>query len=190
MLGLSLTSFTILHVFIGLVALAAGTGLAWTMLRNHDSRAWAYTFFAGILLTDATAFMFPGGALSPGGILGMLSLTGLALAVFGYRTFQRTGRLRALYVVASIVILYFNALVTVFHAFLQVPSLRVFAPHGNEPPLVAAESMLLLAFVVLGWAALRAFDPDRPHEEDLIDESLEESFPASDPPAVDPPHAR
>lgn len=28
-------------------------------------------------------------------------------------------------------------------------------------------------------------DPRPPHQEDLLDEALEETFPASDPPAVD-----
>jgi hypothetical protein len=50
--------------------------------------------------------------------------------------------------------------VLVVQTFVKNPALTQIAPTQSEPPFVAAQALLLVAFVVLGWLAVRRFHPE------------------------------
>jgi hypothetical protein len=61
------------------------------------------------------------------------------------------------YVVSAVLALYLNVFVAIVQAFQKIPALHARAPTGSEPPFVAVQAVVLVAFVVLGFAAARRF---------------------------------
>ena len=55
--------------------------------------------------------------------------------------------------------LYFNCFVLVVQSFQKLPELAALAPTQSEPPFVIAQGVLLLAFIWLGWRAVKQFRP-------------------------------
>ena len=157
-LGLSVETFTLLHVIISLVAIATGLIVLYAMLASRIS-AWTSTFLATTVLTSVTGFFFHSKAIGPPHIVGALSLVILVFTLLAFYSFRLAGRWRAVYVVTSILALYLNAFVAVVQAFLKIPALNRLAPLGNEPPFAAAQGLVLVLFVVLGWMALKRFHP-------------------------------
>jgi hypothetical protein len=51
--------------------------------------------------------------------------------------------------------------VLIAQSFQKVSFLRAYAPTGSEPPFLIAQGVTLIAFVLLGWMALRKFHPLR-----------------------------
>ena len=158
-IGMSLSAFTTLHVLISFAALLAGIIVAAKFLQNADVPLWTWTFLATTFLVSATGFMCPAEKVLPSHIFGVLSFLILAIAVPAYRRVMKTGRWRAAYVIGTLVLFYLNAFVTVVQAFLKVPAFNELAPTGSEPPFEAAQGVLLVAFLVLGGRAMRAFHP-------------------------------
>ena len=46
-------------------------------------------------------------------------------------------------------------------SFQKVTFLQPYAPTGSEPPFLIAQVATLIAFVLLGWGALRKYHPMR-----------------------------
>lgn len=156
-LGLDASTFTGLHVVISLVAIAAGLILLAGMLRGEHLPVVAAVFLATTILTSVTGFFFPTGGITPGQIIGAISLAVLALAVFALYAKRLHGPWRTIYVAGSVLALYLNGFVAVVQAFQKVEPLAKLAPTQSELPFVLAQSAVLIAFLGLGWTSVKRF---------------------------------
>lgn len=158
-LGMSLSTFTQLHVALSLVGILTGLMVLAGLLRSRVAGGVTATFLVTTILTSATGFLFPVKELLPSHIVGIISLVALAIALFALYVRRLAGSWRWIYVVTAVFSLYLNCFVGVVQAFLKQPFLKPLAPTQSEPPFVIAQAIVLLIFVVLGFLAVRAFHP-------------------------------
>ena len=159
-LGLSVQSFTLLHVIISVVGILAGlVVLAGMISQARPADWWTSLFLITTILTSVTGFFFPNSTLTPGQIIGALSLIVLLLALIALYFGHLAGHWRWIYVVSTIVALYFNCFVLVVQAFQKIGFLQRLVPTQTEPPFAIAQAALLVAFVVAGVLAVRRFQP-------------------------------
>ena len=158
-LGMSLSTFTLLHVVLSLLGIAAGFVVLSGLLGSKVQRGWTMLFLTTTILTSVTGYFFPVDRLLPSHIVGAISLVVLALAVAALYRFRLAGAWRWIYVVSAIVALYLNVFVAVFQAFLKIAPVHALAPTQKEPPFAIAQGIVLLAFIVLGYLAVRRFRP-------------------------------
>jgi len=161
-LGMSIETFTQLHVWISLVGIATGFIVAYGLLTNNRMPAWTAVFLVTTIATSVTGFMFPLVKVGPPHIVGAISLVVLAFTLVALYVRKLSGSWRWVYASTAVLALYLNVFVLVVQAFLKVPFLHQFAPLGNEPPFAAAQGVTLLLFVWLGFAALKRFHPEAP----------------------------
>jgi len=156
-LGMSLRTFTLIHVLISLVAIAAGIVVVYGFLTNQRFERLTAVFLVMTGLTSLTGFLFPFTSATPAIKLGIISLGVLAIAVVTryllHLTWRRT------FVIAACMALYFNVFVFVVQSFEKVPSLRAIAPTQKEPPFAVAQGVVLLLFMVLTTFAVKRFRP-------------------------------
>jgi len=158
-LGMSLSAFTDLHVVLSLAGIVSGFVVLVHMLGSKLQRGWTALFLSSTVLTSATGFLFPFERVLPSHIVGVVSLVVLALAtaaLYGYHLAQSW---RWIYVATAMMALYLNVFVLVAQAFLKVSFLHTLAPTGSEPAFIVAQLVVLVAFVVLGFVAVKAFHP-------------------------------
>jgi hypothetical protein len=158
-LGLSLSAFTVIHVIISLIAIAAGFVVFYELLASKRLGAWNSLFLAATLLTSVTGFMFPLSGPTPAVVTGILSMIVLAIALFAFYARHLSGAWRAIYVVTALIALWFNAFVGVVQAFQKIGALSALAPTQSEPPFLFAQAGLLVLFVIFGFLAVRRFHP-------------------------------
>jgi hypothetical protein len=156
-LGLSLTAFTYLHVFISLVAIAAGLLVFFAMIGGKEFRVVTKLFLITTALTSLTGFLFPFKGVTPGIVIGILSLIVLALAFVAQRRMAGSSSWRGVYVIASAFALYFNFFVLVVQSFEKIPALHALAPTGSETPFKVVQLVSLLIFISLTTMAFRRF---------------------------------
>ena len=154
-LGMSLRTFTLIHVLISLVGIASGLPVMYGFLTNKRLDRWTAVFLFTTALTSLTGFLFPFTAVTPAIKLGILSLVVLAVVIvtryFLHLAWRKT------YVIAACIALYFNVFVLVVQSFEKIPSLRAIAPTQKEPPFAVAQIAVLLLFVVLTTLAVKRF---------------------------------
>jgi hypothetical protein len=159
MLGMSLQTFTQFHVIISLIGVAAGLVAVFGMLGAKRLPGWTALFLITTVLTSVTGFMFPFTKLLPSHVVGIISLVVLALALIGLYARHLAGSWRAIYVVTAVLALYLNVFVAVVQSFLKIPALHALAPLGTETPFKIAQGVVLVAFVIIGWKAVKKFHP-------------------------------
>ena len=81
-LGMSLATYTTVHVIISLIGIASGFIVLFALLTGRLLGAWNGLFLITTVLTSVTGFAFPNSKVTPGIILGVLSLIVLAIAIF------------------------------------------------------------------------------------------------------------
>jgi hypothetical protein len=153
-----LTYFTLLHVAISLVAILLCIPVVIRMISPGRLTRWTTFFFAFTIATSATGFMFPFGGVTPAFITGIISTIALAIALYALYSRRLNGPWRVAYVVATLFSFYLNVFVLVVQSFQKIPFLNAFAPTGSEPPFAAAQGVVLLVFISLGWLALKRFN--------------------------------
>jgi hypothetical protein len=158
-LGMSVSTFTTLHVVISLVGIVSGLIVLYGMLGSNRLGGWTALFLAATVLTSATGFLFPLNGFTPALAVGAISLLVLLAALLGLYKFRLAGRWRFIYVLTAVVALYFNSFVLVVQAFQKLPFLQALAPTQSEPPFVIAQLAVLALFAVLGFMAVRKFHP-------------------------------
>jgi hypothetical protein len=158
-LGMSLSTFTALHVIISLIAIVAGIIVMFGMLGSNQMPGLTAIFLLFTILTSATGFLFPVEKLLPSHMIGILSLVLLAIACISLYVMKLSGAWRRIYVVTALVSLYLNVFVLVIQSFLKIPALAAVAP-GNPPsgPVFAVVQGVVLAFfVIMIIGAVRRF---------------------------------
>lgn len=161
-LGLSIATFTLVHVIISLVGIAIGLVVLLGMLRGNMAPGLTGIFLATTLLTNFTGFLFPISGFTPALPVGVLSTVILAIALLALYGFRLAGAWRPIYVITAIAALYLNVFVAVVQAFQKLGPLQELAPTQSEPPFLAAQGLVLVLFVIAGFIALQRFSPAGP----------------------------
>ncbi len=161
-LGMSLTTFTLIHVIISLIGIGSGLLVIFGLLNGKRLGAMASLFLITTALTSLTGFGFPFTHLLPSHIFGILSLIDLAVAIPALYVFHLSGAWRKTYVITSAIALYLNCFVLVVQGFEKVPALHALAPTQKEPPFAIAQLVLLVLFVVLTTYAVKRFRASAP----------------------------
>jgi hypothetical protein len=161
-LGMSLSTFTLLHVIISLAGIGSGFIVMYGFLKRRRLDGWNSIFLITTVLTSVTGFLFRFEKLLPAHILGVLSLIALAIAIWARYGGRLAGSSRWIYVVTVAVALYFNCFVAVVQAFLKIPALNALAPTQKEPPFMVAQLIVLALFVWLTILAARRFHLESP----------------------------
>ena len=160
-LGMSLATFTTVHVIISLIAIVSGILVLFGILGSSRMPGLTAIFLLFTILTSATGFLFPFEKLLPSHMIAILSLVLLAIACIALYGMRLAGAWRWIYAVTAMISLYLNIFVLVFQGFLKVPALTALAP-GNPPsgPVFAVvQGVVLLFFVLVIIGAVRRFRP-------------------------------
>ncbi|MBT9291724.1 hypothetical protein [Prosthecodimorpha staleyi] len=160
-LGLSLSTFTTLHVVLSLVGIGAGLVVLADLVAGRFRPGWTLLFLASTDATSVTGFMFPYETFLPSHWVGVVSLLALTGAIVALYIKSLSGPWRAIYVVTAVLALYLNVFVGVVQAFQKIGPLRALAPTQSEPPFAIAQGLVLVLFSVLGVLALRRFRPSQ-----------------------------
>ncbi|WP_041855470.1 membrane protein [Candidatus Korobacter versatilis] len=152
-----LQAFTLFHVAISLAAIVSGFVVVSGLLNNRAYAGTTSFFLATTALTSITGFLFPFHGITPGIVLGVLSLIVLAIAYWARRQWNAAQRLRKTYLTTMVIALYFNFFVLVAQSFQKVPALHALAPTQKEPPFQIAQGVVLVLFITLGILSVRRF---------------------------------
>ncbi len=156
-LGMSLSTFTLVHVLISLVGIASGLLVVYGMLKGERFDGGTAIFLATTVLTSLTGFLFPFEHLLPSHIVGIISLLVLAVAIVARYPLHLEGAWRWIYVVCAVLALYLNVFVLVVQSFLKIPAVHALAPTQKEPPFLVVQLIVMAIFIVLGIFSVKGF---------------------------------
>ncbi|HEY6831320.1 MAG TPA: hypothetical protein VI251_02420 [Pseudolabrys sp.] len=158
-LGMSLQTFTILHVVISLVAIASGIIVVIGMFGSQSQPRWTALFLATTVLTTLTGFLFPITKFTPALGTGIVATVVFVIALFALYIKHLVGAWRWIYVVTAVISLYLNVFVLIVQSFQKIPALQPLAPTQSEPPFLIAQTAALALFVLFGIIAVVKFRP-------------------------------
>ena len=152
---MSLATYTLIHVVISLIGIASGFVVIFGMIAGNRLSGWTALFLTTTVLTSVTGFGFlayglPEGGISPGIIIGIISMVVLAVAIYARYGAQMAGHWRWIYVVTAIVAQYLNFFVLIVQGFVKVPALHDLAPTQHEPPFAIAQGVALVVLCGVG----------------------------------------
>jgi hypothetical protein len=156
-LGMTTSTFTLVHVLISLVGIGSGFIVVYGLLTGRRLDGWTATFLATTILTSVTGFLFPVEHILPSHIVGVISLVVLAAALLARYARHMQHSWRTTYVVCAIVALYLNVFVAVVQSFLKIPPVHALAPTQKEPPFLVAQLAVMAIFVAIGILAVKKF---------------------------------
>jgi hypothetical protein len=156
---ISLSLYTTIHVAISLIAIVTGLIAVFEMNGNKRLGLWNAIFIWTTVATSVTGFGFPITGMTPGIIVGIISLVLLAVALAALYGQHFAGPWRWIYVVTAIAALWFNVFVLIVQSFQKIEALKALAPTQSEPPFQIAQGVALVLLVVLAIMALRKFRP-------------------------------
>jgi len=156
---ISLSLYTTIHVIISLVAIVTGFIAVFEMIGNKRLGLWNTIFIWTTVATSVTGFGFPITGVTPGIIVGVISLVLLAVALAALYGQHFAGPWRWIYVVTAIGALWFNVFVLIVQSFQKIDALKALAPTQSEPPFQIAQGVALVLLVVLAVIAVRKYRP-------------------------------
>jgi len=142
-LGMSLSTFTAMHVAISLIGIGTGLIVLFGLISGQLLHFWNGLFLLTTVLTSVTGFLFPFKGVTPGIKIGIVSLVMLAVAIAALYLFHLAGAGRTTFVIVQL--------------FEKVPALHALAPTQSEPPFQIAQVVVLVIFLVLTVIAARKF---------------------------------
>src|SRR5947209_424470 len=156
-LGLSITTYTLLHTVLSLVGIVAGLVVAGALATGTRLDRWAAVFLVTTVLANASGFGFPFVKLLPSHLVGAVSLMVLAAVIVADYVKHRAGSWRATYAVGVVLATYLNVFVLVAQLFKRIPVLFLTAPTQSEPPFALTQGLVLVLFVWLGVATVKGW---------------------------------
>lgn len=153
----SLPVYTLIHVALSLLGVFAGLVVVGGLMAGVRFDRWIALFVAATVLTNVTGFGFPFVTLLPSHIVGALSLLVLPVAIAALYWKHLVGAWRSIFVVLAVLSLYLNVFVLLAQIFQKIPVLAALAPDPKAPAFALTQGLVLVLFVVLGWAAVRGF---------------------------------
>jgi hypothetical protein len=157
--SLHVMQFTYLHVFLSVVGLGAGVFVVIGFFSSKRFSILTSTFLVSTFLTSLSGFLFPFHGVTPGIVIGILSLIVLFVAIYALYARKMAGEWRKIYVISACVALYFNFFVLVAQAFDKVRALHSIAPSQTSPGFAIAELAVLVLFVLITIRAVQKFHP-------------------------------
>jgi hypothetical protein len=160
-LGMSLSTFTMLHVIISLIGVVSGLVVLSGLLGSKVMPSWTALFLVTTILTNATGFLFPLDKLLPSHIIAIISLVLLAIACIALYGMKLAGAWRWIFTLTALIALYLNVFVLVIQSFLKISPLHALAPSvpPSEPPFAVVQGIILVFFVIAIIGAVRRFRP-------------------------------
>ncbi len=148
-LGLSTGLFTGLHVVLSLIGIASGFLVLFYLIGKKQHTLWTPVFFVSNILTDVTGFLFPFKGITPGIILGVLSLIALLIAIVaGARKTQR-----GTFLIATAIALELNVFVLIVQSFEKIGWLHKIAPTQASPAFGITQAVGLAIVALLAVTA-------------------------------------
>ena len=160
-LGMSLATFTAVHVVISLIGIISGILVLFGLFGSNRMPGMTELFLITTILTSVTGFLFPFDKLLPSHMVGILSLVLLLIACVAVYVMKLAGAWRWIYVVTAMAALYFNVFVLVIQSFLKIGPLHALAPSvpPSEPPFAVVQGIVLVFFVAAIISRARRFRP-------------------------------
>lgn len=155
-----MTTYTVVHVVISLVAIASGLIVLLGLLAAKKFGGWTALFLVTTVATCVTGFGFPFARLLPSHIVGVITLVACAVAILALYIRRLAGAWRWIYVISTVVALYLNVFVLVVQAFLKVPALNALAPTQTEGPFKLTQIVVLAIFILPCIVAAFRFHPE------------------------------
>jgi hypothetical protein len=159
-LGMSASTFTLVHVLLSLIGIFTGLVVVYGFLKGRLLEGWNGVFLATTIATSVTGFLFHSAQFGPPHFVGIISLVLLGFSVAALYAFNLAGSWRWIYAATATLALYLNVFVGVVQAFQKVSFLQPLAPTQSEPPFAIVQGLVLvifLALTVLASKRLRAF---------------------------------
>src|SRR5580704_7006849 len=113
LLGMSLSTFTLLHVIISLAGIGSGFIVLYGLLNSKRLDGWTAIFLTTTVLTSVTGYFFPFEGFKPSYVVGGISLLVLAIAIYARYSRGMDGGWRRTYVITAMIALYLNCFVLV-----------------------------------------------------------------------------
>ena len=87
-LGMSTSTFTLVHVVLSLAGIFAGTVVLFGMFSANRLNGWTALFLVTTVLTSVTGFFFHRDHLLPSHVVGVISLAVLAVAILALYVYR------------------------------------------------------------------------------------------------------
>ncbi len=145
---------TMIHVALSLLGIATGFLAIFQMIGGKRPGGLNVVFLATTILTSVTGFFFPITKVTPGLVIGTISLVVLAIALFALYSKKLAGNWRMVYVVTAVMAQFCNVLVLVVQSFQKIPALHVHGPTDDAPIVKICQLGALL--ICSCWAFSRA----------------------------------
>lgn len=164
-LGISVATFTIIHVAITFVAIASGFIVVFGMIGSHRLGKTTALFLLMTLLTSVTGFMFflaptQAKVLTPAAATGIVAMIVFAICFYARYAKHLYGHWRWIFAGTAVMSLYLNVFVLIVQSFQKISFIN---PAGTltskigppfAPPtdfqFAVAQGVVLLIFVMLG----------------------------------------
>ena len=156
---LDITTVTLVHTVISIVAIAAGLVVVRGLIAGVRIDGCTGIFLVTTALTSVTGFFFPFTKLLASHWVGVISLIILPFVIAARYWKHLRGAWRGIYVVGTVLVLYLNFFILNVQLFRRISALIVAAPKQTEPPFVLTQLLVLALFAWLGFAAFRRFRP-------------------------------
>jgi hypothetical protein len=154
--------FTLIHVILSVVGILSGLVVVGGFIAGVRFSRWVGFFLVTTVLTSITGFGFPFVTVLPSHIVGTVSLLVLVVAIAAAYWKHFEGGWNRAFVVLSVVALYLNVFVLLAQLLQKTPALAILAPNPGAPTFAVTQGLVLLLFVVMGWAAVKGAARVRP----------------------------
>ena len=124
---------------------------------NKFSRGLHVLFVSTTALTSITGFLFPFHGVTPGIVLGILSILVLVLVDIALYGGKLNGGWRGTYVVCVALAEWFNVFVLFAQLFAKVPALKAIAPTQSSPAFGVTQLVVMVVFIVITIRAFKGF---------------------------------